>query len=160
MENIALPKLQPLSSPAPSLKPLPFPTPKQPSKCPLFRYSKKHIVITVLDFLHGSGRSYRPSLSTRPAQARGFAARYGNRIAISFRQDQTCTAPTLLERTLGSLNSASWECNLQMNSANLLNLKLFHPPKPLALPVADYAVPIFLRRDWQVLSYEWDLAIY
>jgi len=37
-----------------------------------------------------------------------------------------------------------------MNSANLLNLKLLHPPKPLALPVADY----------KVLSYEWDLAIY
>ena len=47
-----------------------------------------------------------------------------------------------------------------MNSANILNLKLLHPPKPLAWPVADYAVPIFLRRDWQVLSYGWDLAIY
>lgn len=65
----------------------------------------------------------------------------------------------LLEWALVSLNSASWECNLHLNSANVLNLKLFHPPKRLAQPVADYAVPIFLRRDWQVMSYEWDLSI-
>lgn len=60
---------------------------------------------------------------------------------------------SILEWTLLSLNnSSSWECNALLNSANMLNLKLFHPPKPPALPVADYQVPVFLRRDWQVQS--------
>ena len=57
---------------------------------------------------------------------------------------------SLLEWTLVSLNSSSWECNLYVNSANLLNLKLFHPPRRPPRPVPDHAVPIFLRRDWQL----------
>lgn len=56
----------------------------------------------------------------------------------------------LLEWTLLSLNSSTWECNLYVNSANLLNLKLFHPPRRPPQPVPDHAVPIFLRRDWQL----------
>ncbi len=56
----------------------------------------------------------------------------------------------LLEWTLVSLNSQIWECNLFVNSANLLNLKLFHPPRRPPRPVPDHAVPIFLRRDWQL----------
>ena len=58
----------------------------------------------------------------------------------------------LLDWTLVSLNSTTWECNLYLDAANVLNLKLFHPPKPPALPVSDFAVPVFLRRDWQVQS--------
>lgn len=65
----------------------------------------------------------------------------------------------ILEWTLVSLNSANCECNLSLDKSNVLNLKLFRPPKPPALPVADYAVPIFLRRNYQVQTYEWDLAI-
>jgi hypothetical protein len=55
-----------------------------------------------------------------------------------------------LERLLVSLNSTSWECNLLLNDANVLNLKLFHPPKVPANPVPEHAVPIFLRRDRQL----------
>ena len=55
-----------------------------------------------------------------------------------------------LERLLVSLNSSSWDCNLRLNDANVLNLKLFHPPKIPARPVSEYAVPIFLRRDIQM----------
>ena len=55
-----------------------------------------------------------------------------------------------LERLLVSLNSSSWECNLRLNNANVLNLKLFHPPKIPARPVSEFAVPIFLRRDIQM----------
>jgi hypothetical protein len=55
----------------------------------------------------------------------------------------------ILEWTLLSLNSATWECNLHLDSANILNLKLFHPPKHPALAVAEYAVPVLLRRDSQ-----------
>lgn len=57
---------------------------------------------------------------------------------------------SLLEWTLVSLNSSTWECNLYVNPANLLNLKLFHPPRRPPQPVPDHAVPIFLRRDWQL----------
>jgi len=57
---------------------------------------------------------------------------------------------TLLEHILVSLNSSQWECNLLLDPANSLNLKLFHPPKLPAHPVPDYAVPVLLRRDWQV----------
>jgi hypothetical protein len=57
---------------------------------------------------------------------------------------------TFLEKMLVSLNSPQWECNIALDSANVLNVKLFHPPKLPAFPVPDYAVPVLLRRDWQV----------
>jgi hypothetical protein len=60
-------------------------------------------------------------------------------------QIQTC-----LEKMLVSLNSSQWECNIALDQANVLNVKLFHPPKLPAVPVPDYAVPVLLRRDWQV----------
>ena len=64
----------------------------------------------------------------------------------------------LLDRILVSLNCTHWETNLVVYN-NVLNLKLFHPPKYPASPVPDHAVPILLRRDWQVQLYDWDLAI-
>jgi len=64
----------------------------------------------------------------------------------------------LLDRILVSLNCQHWETNLVIHS-NVLNLKLFHPPKYPATAVPDHAVPILLRRDWQVQLYDWDLAI-
>lgn len=63
------------------------------------------------------------------------------------------TRPSLqsfLERLFVSLNSKTWECNLALNSANVLNLKLFHPPKSPAKAVPEFAVPILLRRDRHV----------
>ena len=57
---------------------------------------------------------------------------------------------TLLTNILISLNSESCECNLLLGKADLLNLKLFRPPRIPAIPVQDHAVPILLRRDWQV----------
>ncbi len=57
---------------------------------------------------------------------------------------------TFLEKMLISLNSSQWECNIALDPANVLNVKLFHPPKLPAIPVPDYAVPVLLRRDWQV----------
>lgn len=42
------------------------------------------------------------------------------------------------------------ECNLILSQAHVLNLKLFHPPKVPACPVPDRAVPVLLKRDWQV----------
>jgi hypothetical protein len=57
---------------------------------------------------------------------------------------------TFLEKMLVSLNSSQWECNIALDPANVLNVKLFHPPKLPAVPVPDYAVPVLLRRDWQV----------
>ena len=60
----------------------------------------------------------------------------------------------VLEHLLVSLNSSTgntqWECNLLLPPANVLHLKLFHPPQRPAAPVPDYAVPILLRRDRQV----------
>jgi hypothetical protein len=56
----------------------------------------------------------------------------------------------LLERILLSLNGITGECNLQLGRANTLNLKLFRPPRVAAGPVPDHAVPILLRRDWEV----------
>lgn len=83
----------------------------------------------------------------------------------------------LLDDVLLSLNSTQGECNLVLNGGgttnanirplvfnfnfddneiedqkgdNVLNLKLFHPPRVPAQPVKDYDVPILLRRDWQL----------
>lgn len=71
-------------------------------------------------------------------------------------ESQFLTKPTLrpkvqpmLERLLVSLNSLRRECNLLLDSANSLNLKLFRAPKPPALPVPDHKVPVLLRKDWQ-----------
>lgn len=57
---------------------------------------------------------------------------------------------SLLTNILISLNSESCECNLLLGKADVLNLKLFRPPRIPAIPVQDHAVPILLRRDWQV----------
>ena len=64
----------------------------------------------------------------------------------------------LLDRLLVSLNGTLWESNLVVHN-NILNLKLFHPPKYPVSPVADHEVPILLKRDWQIQMYDWDLAI-
>ena len=65
----------------------------------------------------------------------------------------------LLDRILISMNSSKWECNLLLDSSTSLNLKLFHPPKPPAIRVHKYQVPVLLVRDFQLGCYEWDLAI-
>ena len=65
----------------------------------------------------------------------------------------------LLEKILISMNSPKWECNILLDRSTALNLKLFHPPKPPALPVHNYHVPVLLVRDFQLGYYEWDLAI-
>lgn len=65
----------------------------------------------------------------------------------------------VLEELLLDLNSPSWECHVHLDTANVVNLKLFHPPKPPTKPVPEYAVPILLRRDRHVQQYDWDLAI-
>ena len=54
-----------------------------------------------------------------------------------------------LDRLLVSLNSAGRECFLHLTPAHVLTLRLFHPPRPPPEPVADHAVPVLLRRDWQ-----------
>ena len=65
-----------------------------------------------------------------------------------------------LEGILISLNSKRAECNLLLDDANALNLRLFRPPKPPAPPVPDYVVPILLRPEWQLqVCMSWDLTI-
>jgi len=54
-----------------------------------------------------------------------------------------------LDRMLLSLNSDTRECYLQLSSAHVLSLRLFHPPRPPPEPVEDHDVPVLLRRDWQ-----------
>jgi Nitrogen permease regulator 2 len=82
-----------------------------------------------------------------------------NRLAITLRNMEVesqflsksrCDLPDLLQSILISLNSDARECNLLLGKADVLNLKLFRPPRMAAMPVKDFAVPILLRRDWQV----------
>ena len=47
----------------------------------------------------------------------------------------------------------------QQQQTNILNLKLFHPPKRPAIPVPEHAIPVLLRRDRHMYMYDWDLAI-
>ena len=65
----------------------------------------------------------------------------------------------VLRSILINLNSPNAECNLFLDEANALNLKLYNPPKPLATPVPDYVVPILLRPEWQLQMFDWDLTI-
>jgi len=75
------------------------------------------------------------------------------------KQESRIKIQKLLDKLLMSLNSRSGECNILLDSANMLNLKLFRPPKPPAKPVKDYDVPILLRQNWQIQNCDWDLAI-
>ena len=65
----------------------------------------------------------------------------------------------VLEDVLASLNSGIGRCNLFLDDANLLGLRLFRPPPPPVSPVPDHAVPILLRPEWQLQAYDWDLTI-
>ena len=65
----------------------------------------------------------------------------------------------ILQSILVSLNSRRSECNLLLDSANVLNLKLFRPPREPAPPVPDHAVPILLRPEAQMQLFDWDLTI-
>ena len=65
----------------------------------------------------------------------------------------------ILQGILVSLNSRRSECNLLLDKANVLNLKLFRPPREPAPPVPEYAVPVLLRPEWQMDMYDWDLTI-
>jgi len=65
----------------------------------------------------------------------------------------------ILQGILVSLNSKRSECNLLLDKANVLNLKLFRPPREPAPPVPDHAVPVLLRPEWQMDMYDWDLTI-
>lgn len=59
---------------------------------------------------------------------------------------------TVLAGILLSLNSEASECNMLLGKADVLNLKLFRPPSTPAMHVKNHAVPILMRRDWQVQS--------
>lgn len=64
---------------------------------------------------------------------------------------------TILRCILLSLNNH--ECNLILDDANSLNLKLFKTPSGFVSTVPDFVVPVLLRPEWQVLSFDWDLTI-
>lgn len=66
---------------------------------------------------------------------------------------------TVLDSILISLNSPNAEANLLLDDSNLLNLKLFRPPRALAPRVPEYVVPILLVPEWQLQMFDWDLTI-
>jgi len=66
---------------------------------------------------------------------------------------------TILESIVISLNSPNAEANLLLDESNLLNLKLFRPPRALAPRVPEYVVPILLIPEWQLQMFDWDLTI-
>ena len=64
----------------------------------------------------------------------------------------------VLQGILVSLNAKRAECNLLLDNANVLNLRLYRPPREPAAPVPDHAVPVLLRPEWQLQRYDWDLV--
>jgi hypothetical protein len=91
-------------------------------------------------------RTFRPLLSKWASTLRSME------VESRFLTDPTTRLQIqpMLDRLLVSLNSAKSECHLLLNEANLLSLKRFRPPKAPASPVPDHAVPILLRRDWEL----------
>jgi len=111
-------------------------------------------------------RPYRPLLSKLASTLRDMEveSQFLSKKETRFRMQN------ILEDILISLNSSSRgsgnsrsstsaECNLLLNDANALNLKLFRTPRPPSSPVPDHAVPVLLRPEWQLHAYDWDLAI-
>jgi Nitrogen permease regulator 2 len=101
-------------------------------------------------------RPFRPLISKLAMTLRSMEIESG---VLSNPKLSKRTIQPLLERILMSLNSPRFECNLVLDRATALNLKLFHPPKPQTSKVDDHQVPVLLRRDKQLQQYEWDLAI-
>jgi hypothetical protein len=89
-------------------------------------------------------RPFRPVLSKIAVTLRDME------VESQFLSNQRKQIQTLLENLLVSLNSETAECNLLLGPADVLNLKLFRPPRMPTAPVQDHQVPILLRRDWQV----------
>jgi len=65
----------------------------------------------------------------------------------------------VLSTILIQLNSTRAECNLFLDEANALNIKLYNPPNPPAFPLEDYIVPVLLRPEWQLQLFDWDLTV-
>ena len=121
------------------------------------RYERNALLFCVGFVLRRSEdpRPFRPVLSRLADTLRDLEVEHqvlSSSSSSSSSTDTDVILQSILEWTLLSLNSSLWECNAQLSAANILNLKLFHPPKPPVSPVVDYQVPVFLRRDWQVQS--------
>lgn len=121
------------------------------------RYERNALLFSVGVVLRRAAdpRPFRPLISKLALTLRSMEIEGG---ALSDPQKVPRIQP-LLERLLVSMNSSRWECNLLLDQSTVLNLKLFHPPKPQAAPVFDYQVPVMLIRDVQMQMHEWDLAI-
>ena len=65
----------------------------------------------------------------------------------------------VLTSILIQLNSNKAECNLFLDRANVLNLKLYNPPKPPAFLLKDYIVPVLLRPERQLQLFDWGLTV-
>jgi hypothetical protein len=121
------------------------------------RYERNALLFSIGFVLRRAAdpRPFRPLISKLATTLRSMEVESG---VLSSPTKEQKIQP-LLEKILISMNSPRWECNLLLDKATALNLKLFHPPKPQASPVHQYQVPILLRRDLQLQMYEWDLAI-
>lgn len=94
----------------------------------------------------------------RPCLARWADALLKLEVEHNFLSNKKGQLQSILRTLLMRLNAG--ECNLVLTREQAaLNLKLFRPPKTMAPPVADYVVPVLLRKDWQIQMFDWDLAI-
>ncbi|KAL3817777.1 hypothetical protein ACHAXA_002421 [Cyclostephanos tholiformis] len=100
-------------------------------------------------------RQYWPALSNLSSTLRDMEVESEFLSCASKRQG----VQIVLEDALASLNSSQGRCHLLLDDANLLGLRLFRPPPPPVPYVPDHAVPILLRPDWQLQTYDWDLTI-
>lgn len=112
------------------------------------RYERNSLLFSVGFVLRRAEdpRTFRPLLSKWASTLRSME------VESNFLTDPSTRGQIqpMLDRLLINLNSAKSECHLLLNKANLLSFKRFRPPKPPASPVPDHAVPILLRRDWEL----------
>lgn len=88
-------------------------------------------------------RPFRPALSKLALVLRDMEVEHE---FLSHGQDNCAK---LLHQVLLSLNSTNNECNV-VAASNVLNLKLYRPPKSSEIPLPDHVVPILLQRDWHI----------
>mmetsp|Transcript_7155 Transcript_7155/g.10449 ORF Transcript_7155/g.10449 Transcript_7155/m.10449 type:complete len:495 (+) Transcript_7155:96-1580(+) len=94
----------------------------------------------------------------RPCLARWANALLKLEVEHHFLSNKKAQLQPILRTLLMRLNAG--ECNLVLTKEQAaFNVKLFRPPKTVAPPVADYVVPVLLRKDWQIQMFDWDLAI-
>lgn len=112
------------------------------------RYERNTFLFSVGFVLRRSldPRPFRPVLSQIADTLRDMELEEPGVISSASVDANNDVVPLVLDWALQSLNSGTWECNLYLNPAHALHVKVFSPPRAPFVAIPEYAVPIWVQR--------------